>query len=136
MQMEITFPGGARVDVAFGPYVVHTDQPLHDGGDGSAPSPLDLFLASLGACAGYYVLRFLQQRQLPAADVRLTERTHTEPATGMTDRIELEFGLPADFPEKYLPALIRAAEKCAVKKHLAHSPAIVITAVPDRAVAG
>lgn len=136
MQMDITFPGGARVDVSFGPYVVRTDQPAHDGGDGSAPSPFDYFLASLGACAGYYVLRFLQQRQLPSADVRLAQRTHVDPATGVTDRIDLEFSLPADFPDKYLPALIRAAEKCAVNKHLVHPPAIVITAVPDRAIAG
>ena len=132
MQMEIEFPGGARVDVAFGPHVVHTDQPVHAGGDDSAPSPFDLFLAALGACAGYYVLRFLQQRELPTADVRLTERVHTDPATGMTDRIELEFRLPAGFPEKYVPALIRAAEKCSVKKHLAQPPAIMITAVPER----
>ena len=136
MQMKITFPGGSRVDVAFGPYVVHTDQPSQDGAEGSAPSPFALFLASLGSCAGYYVLRFLQQRQLPTDEVRLTERVHSNPATGMTDRIELEFSLPEDFPEKYLPALIRAAEKCAVNKHLALPPAIVITALPDRAIAG
>jgi putative redox protein len=31
---------------------------------GSAPSPFDLFMLSIGTCAGYYVLTFLQQRGL------------------------------------------------------------------------
>jgi hypothetical protein len=48
MEMEITFPGGARVDASFGPYVVQTDQPSAGGGEGSAPTPFAVFLASLG----------------------------------------------------------------------------------------
>jgi putative redox protein len=65
MEMEITFPGGARVDASFGSYSVKTDQPPMGGGDGSAPTPFATFLASIGTCAGIYVLGFLRQRGLP-----------------------------------------------------------------------
>ena len=51
MEMEISFPGGARVDAAFGDFVVKTDQSPHNGGEGSAPPPFSLFLASIGTCA-------------------------------------------------------------------------------------
>jgi putative redox protein len=126
--MEITFPGGARVDASFGPHVVRTDQPPAGGGEGSAPTPFALFLSSFGTCAGIYVLGFLRQRGLPTDGVKLIQRAHRDPATGMTDRVEIEILLPADFPEKYREAIVRAAEQCAVKKHLEKPPAILVSA--------
>ena len=65
MEMIIDFPGGARVDAHFGPYTVNTDQPPAGGGQGSAPTPFAVFLSSLGACAGIYVLGFCKQRCQP-----------------------------------------------------------------------
>ena len=65
MEMEITFPGGARVDANFGGMTVKTDQPVQGGGQGSAPTPFATFLASIGTCAGIYVLGFCQQRGIP-----------------------------------------------------------------------
>jgi len=126
--MEITFPGGARVDASFGPHVVRTDQPPAGGGEGSAPTPFALFLSSFGTCAGIYVLGFLRQRGLPTDGVKLIQRAHRDPATGMTDRVEIEVLLPADFPDKYREAIVRAAEQCAVKKHLERPPAILVSA--------
>ena len=130
MEMEITFPGGARVNASFGTYVVQTDQPPAGGGEGSAPTPFDVFLSSLGTCAGIYVLGFLRQRGLSSEGVRLIQRTQRNPATGMTERVEIEILLPADFPAKYREAVVRAADQCAVKKHLENPPTIVVTALP------
>ncbi|HMN61100.1 MAG TPA: hypothetical protein PJ988_12085 [Anaerolinea sp.] len=48
MDMIIEFPGGAKVDATFGGFTVKTDQPPMGGGDGSAPSPFETFLASIG----------------------------------------------------------------------------------------
>ena len=127
MEMQVSFPGGAKVDAAFGPYVVRTDQPPQGGGEGSAPTPFNLFLASIATCAGIYVLGFLRQRQLPTEGVRLVQRADTSQATGMVERVEIDIEVPAGFPEKYLPALIRSAEQCAVKKHLAQPPEFSIT---------
>ena len=61
MEMIIDFPGGARVDAHFGPFTVPTDQPSYNG-MASAPTPFATFLASIGTCAGIYVLGFCQQR--------------------------------------------------------------------------
>ena len=127
MEMLIDFPGGDRVDAHFGPYTVQTDQPPAGGGQASAPTPFSLFLASLGTCAGIYVLGFCRQRNLPTEGIRLHQRDHRDPGTGMVDRVELQIEVPAEFPEKYRPALIRAAELCAVKKHLEAPPQFGIT---------
>ena len=65
MEMVIDFPGGARVDAHFGPFVVPTDQPPSGGGTGSAPTPFLTFLSTIGTCAGIYVLGFCRQRGSP-----------------------------------------------------------------------
>ena len=49
MEMKIRFPGNKKVTAEFDGYTVVTDQPKESGGDGSAPAPFELFLASLGA---------------------------------------------------------------------------------------
>jgi len=52
MVMEIRFPGGKKVEALFDGFTVNTDQSVADGGAGSAPSPLDLFLTSIVTCTG------------------------------------------------------------------------------------
>lgn len=127
MEMVIDFPGGARVDAHFGPYTVKTDQPPMGGGEGSAPTPFAVFLASIGTCAGIYVLGFCRQRGLPTDGIRIIQRMHTNPFNGMVEKIDLEIQVPPTFPEKYRPSLVRAAELCAVKKHFENPPQFEIT---------
>jgi putative redox protein len=124
MEMLIDFPGGARVDAHFGPFTVQTDQPPV----ASAPTPFATFLASLGTCAGIYVLGFCQQRGLPTEGIRIIQRMHQDPMSGMTSKIDLEIQVPPGFPEKYLPSLVRSAELCAVKKHMERPPVFDVQA--------
>jgi ribosomal protein S12 methylthiotransferase accessory factor len=126
MEMIIDFPGGARVDAHFGPFTVMTDQPPQGGGEDSAPTPFALFLASLGTCAGIYVVGFCRQRGLSTEGIRIVQRMGHDPATGKMNRVDMDIQVPADFPEKYHEALIRAASQCAVKKQLEHPPAIEV----------
>jgi ribosomal protein S12 methylthiotransferase accessory factor len=122
MQMVIDFPGGARVDAHFGPFTLRTDQPASGGGDGTAPTPFATFLASIGTCAGIYVLGFCRQRGLPTDGIRLVQSLDVDPYSGMVREVRLVVELPPDFPEKYRPAVIRSVEQCAVKKHLEQPP--------------
>jgi ribosomal protein S12 methylthiotransferase accessory factor len=121
MEMIIDFPGGARVDAHFGSFTVMTDQPVQGGGADSAPTPFALFLASIGTCAGIYVLGFCRQRGLPTEGIRIIEKVNYA-QTGMADTIDLEIQVPAEFPAKYYDALIRSADQCKVKQTLANTP--------------
>jgi ribosomal protein S12 methylthiotransferase accessory factor len=123
MEMIIDFPGGSRVDAHFGSFTVGTDQPPV----ASAPSPFEVFLASIGTCAGIYVLGFCKQRSLPTEGIRIIERINHSQSTGMVETIELEIQVPKGFPEKYRDSLIHSAELCAVKKHLEKPPKFDIT---------
>ena len=124
MEMMIDFPGGLRVDAHFGSFTIPTDQPPA----ASAPTPFATFLASLGTCAGIYILGFCNQRGLPTAGIRIQQRMTTDPASGMVETVDLEILLPASFPEKYKEAVVRAADLCAVKKHFEKPPQIAVRA--------
>ena len=93
MEMEITFPGGARVDANFGGMTVKTDQPVQGGGQGSAPTPFATFLASIGTCAGIYVLGFCQQRGIPTDGIKIVQRMQSDRTTGLVGQIDLDIQL-------------------------------------------
>jgi ribosomal protein S12 methylthiotransferase accessory factor len=124
--MNVSFPGGKRVDVSVGPFVVQTDQPHELGGEGAAPAPFDLFLASLATCAGVYVLGFCQARGLDVTGIQLSQRVETDPESHLPRSITLDLYLPPHIPEKYRAAIVRAAEGCKVKKSILAQPTLAV----------
>jgi putative redox protein len=126
MDMEIIFTGGQKVDARYKGFTIRTDQPKHAGGEGSAPAPFDLFLASLGTCTGIYVLDFCQERGIPKEGIKLVLKKERERGSRMIRKINIEIRLPAAFPAKYKDAVVRAAELCTVTKHLFDPPEMVV----------
>jgi putative redox protein len=132
MEIKITFPGGEKVNAEINSRIVATDQPVAAGGEGTAPTPFEYFLASLGTCAGIYVLSFCQHRQISTEGLALTQRMEFAPTDDGKKRlakVAMEIALPQGFPEKYRNAVVKAAELCTVKKVIMDPPEFEITAV-------
>lgn len=131
MEIQVTFPGGKKVNAEIGGRIIPTDQPAAAGGEGSAPTPFDYFLASLATCAGIYVLSFCQEREIQTEGLALTQRMEFGEVEGKRklERVVMDITLPAGFPEKYRKAVTKAAELCTVKKVLADPPEFVINAI-------
>jgi ribosomal protein S12 methylthiotransferase accessory factor len=125
--VDICFPGGLRVEALHQGFWIRTDQPVAQGGGGKAPSPFDLFLASLGTCAGFYALRFCQQRNLRTEGLALSLAAERDSERKKVVLVRIDVSLPVEFPEKYRAAIVHAVEQCSVKKHLLHPPAFEIT---------
>jgi ribosomal protein S12 methylthiotransferase accessory factor len=121
MAMEISFPGGKKVDAIFKGFTIKTDQSEKDDGEGSAPTPTFLFLASLGTCAGIYALNFCEKRKIDTEKLKLTLEFENDQKTHMIKKVKMRLALPPNFPEKYIPAIVKAMDLCYVKKHL-HAP--------------
>jgi len=126
--IQVAFPGGLRVEARYKGFVMATDQPARDGGEGSAPSPFDLFLGSLAACAGYFVVAFCRERKISTEGLSLAMRMERNPETRMISKVAIDISLPPGFPEKYRAAVIKAADQCTVKRHIAQPPAFEINA--------
>lgn len=131
MDITISFPGGKKVIADAGGMIITTDQSKTHGGDGSAPTPFAHFLASIGTCAGIYVLSFCQERGIPTDSITLTERLEYASGDGRTKlaRIVIDINVPTEFPEKYHKALIKVADQCAVKKTTMDPPLFEIRTV-------
>ena len=125
--MEITFPGGVAVEARMPEFTIRTDQPPSAGGENSAPSPFVLFLASLGTCAGYFALRFCQERDLPTEGLRLNMAVERDEESRRLEKVRMVIHLPAQFPEKYRKAIVRATDQCAVKKAIFDPPEVSVT---------
>jgi len=123
MNLKVKFPGDLKVNAEYGSFTIETDQ------RGSAPPPFALFLASIGTCAGIYVLGFCKNRNLPTDGLEIEQKMHTNPSTKMITKIDLDIHLPEGFPEKYESAVIRAAEQCTVKKHIQDAPEFAVNTV-------
>ena len=128
MHMDISFPGGKKVNSTYKGFTVATDQPKDEGGDGSAPEPYDLVLASLGTCAGVYVLYFCEERKIDTSGIKMTLHAEKNEKTHLFEDIRIQIDLPSGFPAKYKGAVIRAAQLCTVKRSFAHPPNFTVTA--------
>jgi len=125
--MDVVFPGGARVDVLFGDFRICTDQSARSGGEGRAPTPFDLFLASLAACAGYYARRFCDERGLSTDGLGVSLGWDRDAQAGRLSKIRIAVVLPEEFPAKYREAIRRSVDLCAVKRHVVDAPEFELT---------
>jgi putative redox protein len=121
-ELKVVFGENYRIDVGYKGFTVRTDQPVGDGGDGTAPSPFDYFLVSLAACAGYYALAFCRERKIPTEGLGVTMTTERGEVSKMIDKVSISVVPPAGFPEKYRTALLKAVDHCTVKAHMMRPP--------------
>ena len=128
-EIVVTLAGGRRVDALVGKHLVRTDQPVEDGGEDTSASPFQLFLASIGTCAGVFVQGFCSKRGISPEGIRIRERPHLHPETGALTAVDLEIEVPPGFPEKYRDALVRVAGKCSVKQAIQAQPAFDVRTV-------
>jgi ribosomal protein S12 methylthiotransferase accessory factor len=128
--MEIVFEGGKVVTAHSHGHIIKTDQPIHSGGLDSAPSPYELFLASIGTCAGIYVKSFCDNRNISTDNIKIIQTAEFDEETGLPVNIKLDIKLPPDFPDKYKEAVISVAELCKVKKTMADPPVFEVFTSP------
>lgn len=126
MELKIGFGEGKKVFASYKNFMVQTDQPVREGGSESAPAPFDLFLISIGTCAGIYVLSFCQMRSISTEGIRLTLKTERGASNKIIDKVIIEIQVPPEFPKKYIEAVVKASNLCAVKKCIESPPSFEV----------
>lgn len=114
---------GARISTRIGDkFVVEADQPAPYGDD-TAPSPFDIFLSGISACAAYYAQRYCQKWKLPHEGISV-DLVPTYGEKHAVIDITLNINVPASFPREHLDGLLRNAGACPVKKTLEVPPTV------------
>jgi len=128
MEINIKFTGGMKAEADLHGMTMRVDLPPQYGGEGTAPSPYQYFLGSIGTCAAVFVLSFCQKRNIPTEGMSITQRVEFVPGMGFKlGKVGIDINLPPDFPEKYIDAIVRVADQCEVKKAILDPPKIEVT---------
>ncbi|HVZ72795.1 MAG TPA: OsmC family protein [Polyangia bacterium] len=142
MKFVVESAGAVASRVRLGSHVILFDQPPVYGGADAGPSPLDVLVASVAACAHYYVSAFLRARGLPNEDVTVEVDAEkvTRPAPRIA-RLGLQVHVPESFTETELVGMVRAIKRCPAYNTLVSAPAVEMSvdikrrprgATPDR----
>lgn len=117
---------GDRFTIDVRGHRIVVDQPTDLGGDDSAPTPTELFVAGLVSCIAFFARRFLARHDLPE-DVEVTGSYALggRPARVETMRIAIRVS-DAVPPERH-SGLLAVASRCTVHNTLEQPPQVDIT---------
>ena len=128
--MSVRYDGGERYKIAVRDHTVTVDQPVEGGGEDLAPTPTELFVASLASCVAFYAGRYLTRhgysRQGLTVGVRYRMAT-SRPAR--VHDIQIDVRVPDWLPLQRWPALKAVIEHCTVHNSLHTPPSVRINLV-------
>jgi ribosomal protein S12 methylthiotransferase accessory factor len=127
IEIDVTFPGNLAVEAKIRDYTLLTDQPEKSGGDGSGPTPFELFTSSIATCAGFFAVKFCRARKIDTTNMSLKMHYEWDKDLKRYPKMSVELQLPDNFPDKYRSAIIKAMEQCVVKQHIQQPPEFDIT---------
>ncbi len=111
---------------------IQVDQPTEAGGTDTAPTPTELFAASLAACIAFYAGSYLHRHGLPRTGLRVrTEFTSWPPTPPRPGRLPARRGRAAAGAPRAAPAACwLVASHCTVHNTLHEPPEIEIELEP------
>lgn len=132
--IRVTHQGGDRLVMSVRGHEIHSDQPVEDGGEDSAPTPTELFLASLAGCVTFYAARFLRRHGLATEGLTVTCNYNWAANPTRIGGIDLSVEAPALTDERR-EAFLKVVEHCTVHNTLRQPPEVHIRLTPAQAVA-
>lgn len=128
MQVNVRFLDNLRLEASFDDFTVITDQPIRYKGDGTAPGPFDYFLASSALCAAYFVKVYCVARGIPTEDIRVSQNNIVDPEDRYNQIFNIQIELPASINDKDKEGILKAMDRCTVKKVIQTGPQFKIEA--------
>jgi uncharacterized OsmC-like protein len=127
--VSVTHRGGDKFEITVRDHTITVDQPEAMGGEDSAPTPTELFVASLASCVAFYARRYLSRHDLPLEGLRIETSYEMGTKPSRVSRFDVKVILPAGFPEDRQKALYAMVNACTVHSTLHHEPEVSIELV-------
>jgi putative redox protein len=119
--------GGDRFAVEVRGHTILVDQPLESGGEDTAPTPTELFIAALTACIAFYARRYLERHHIPAAGLEVTADYTMGGRPARVSAIDVHIAVPPELPAERRDAFLAVASHCTVHNTLEQPPMVGIT---------
>ena len=117
---------GDRFAVGARDHLFNVDQPIADGGEDTAPTPTELFVAGLVSCVAFYARRYLTRHGLPSEGLRVTGDYDLAPRPARVTAVRIDITLPDGVPEDRRDALLAVASHCTVHNSLTSPPEVTV----------
>lgn len=130
-QMHVRFVTGEAYEVAVRDHRILVDQPIDTGGRDEAPTPTELFIASVATCVAFYAGRYLSRHGYAREGLGVSagfDMATDRPARVTAIRLTLQ--VPADLPAERWAALRAVVSHCTVHNSLLDPPMVEIDLEP------
>lgn len=125
--ITIEWAGGLAVTGRVRGHLVTADQPREEGGEDRGVTPVEMFIVSLGACVGYFALRFFARHGRSPEGLRIAVDWSMGERPRRVGAIGLRVTLPGAWTEAERTRLQAVLEACTVHNSITHPPEIAIT---------
>ncbi len=129
--ITVWYSGRDRLRIETRGHVLYADQPVEDGGDDTAPTPTEMFVASLAACVAFYAERFLRRHELPTEGLKVASNFQWAESPHRVGQIDLVVDAPG-LTEARRSAFSRVIEHCTVHSSLEHPPQVLLEVAPGK----
>jgi putative redox protein len=119
--------GGDRFAIDVRGHTITVDQPADSGGEDTAPTPTELFIAGLASCIAFYARRFLARHGIPTDGFAVTTSYVMAGRPARVSEISVQITPPAALPEERRDAFLAVASHCTVHNTLQQPPPVVVT---------
>jgi uncharacterized OsmC-like protein len=126
-QVHVGHLGGDRFDIEIGGHTITVDQPVGNGGEGTAPTPTELLVASLASCVAFYARRYLTRHGLDTEGLAVQAAYQLDDRPARVASMDLQLTVPAGTPQSRIQPLLAVASHCTVHNTLRDPPHISIT---------
>lgn len=126
MHVKIVHFERVRFSIQAREHTIVSDQPAENGGQDTGMTPPELLLASLGSCAAYYAVSYLQTRKLAESGVEVTVNAEKLKQPARTGNFVIHVHCPVPLTEAQSQGLLRSVQLCIVHNTLTHGSQIAI----------
>src|ERR1041384_1575479 len=125
--IELRYDSGDRFAMRIRAHNLLVDQPVEDGGDDMGPSPVELFVASIASCAGFYAERFLKRRGMDPFGLRVScDYLMADERPARVAWVGVSVCVPEPLTDQEHQVLERVLEHCTVKNSLESPPLLAL----------
>jgi uncharacterized OsmC-like protein len=117
---------GDLFEIGIRDHLIHVDQPTEAGGSDAAPTPVELFVASLASCVAHYARRYLARHGLPAEGLSVAAEFEMTDRPARVGQVQVSIDLPHGVPDERRDALLAVASHCTVHNSLEDPPDVYI----------
>jgi LmbE family N-acetylglucosaminyl deacetylase/uncharacterized OsmC-like protein len=124
--MRVEHQGGDKFTIQIRGHAVTVDQPEDLGGDDTAPTPTELFVAGLVSCVAFYARRYLRRHHLDEEGLVVEASYEMGEKPARVASVDIQVIPPASLPDERRDGLLAVARHCTVHNSLEMPPAVSV----------